>query len=348
MPLSGARRRLRLLAVAALVSAAALACNPALPQPSPTALPRGGITPYRTGAPGRATASAAPPQRTATPLPTPTPTPITYQVVKGDTLLGIALRNGVSLEDLMAANPQVDPNFLSIGAKLVIPAGESAPQAPPSPTPLPVRLGTPACYRAADGGLWCFTLARNDRSGSLENLAARLTLYSAEGEFLAEEVAIAPLNLLPAGREAPLTAFFPSFPAGPFTPVVELLAAMEAGGAARYLKTSLQVERSEIEPGGLQATVSGTVTLARASSPATLLWLVAVAYDGEGKVAGVRKWEAGEPTEIAESTATPAAQLTPAAPPVLLRPGESLPFEITVYSLGAQIARLEVLAEARP
>jgi LysM repeat protein len=47
-----------------------------------------------------------------------------YIVQAGDTLSFIAARFNVALNDLIAANPQVDPNFLSQGQQLVIPGLE--------------------------------------------------------------------------------------------------------------------------------------------------------------------------------------------------------------------------------
>lgn len=46
-----------------------------------------------------------------------------YTVAKGDILAKIARKNGVSLKELMAANPDVKPTRLKVGQKLVIPAG---------------------------------------------------------------------------------------------------------------------------------------------------------------------------------------------------------------------------------
>src|SRR3990172_1968120 len=47
-----------------------------------------------------------------------------YIVQSGDTLSYIASRFNVSVNDLIAANPSVDPNFLSEGQQLVIPGLE--------------------------------------------------------------------------------------------------------------------------------------------------------------------------------------------------------------------------------
>jgi murein DD-endopeptidase MepM/ murein hydrolase activator NlpD len=47
-----------------------------------------------------------------------------YIVQAGDTLSEIALRFNVSVDDLIAANPNIDPNFLSQGQQIVIPGLE--------------------------------------------------------------------------------------------------------------------------------------------------------------------------------------------------------------------------------
>src|SRR5512141_2101170 len=79
----------------------------------------GQLTPYRSPT-GTVTPTPTDPA-TPTPLPSPTPTPRSHTVVKGEDMFGIALRYGVTLEELKAANPDVNPNFLSVGAVLVIP-----------------------------------------------------------------------------------------------------------------------------------------------------------------------------------------------------------------------------------
>ena len=61
---------------------------------------------------------------TATPVPTPTPepTPEVYVVAKGDTMSKIAKKYGVTVDEIMAANPQIkNPNKIQIGDEIVIP-----------------------------------------------------------------------------------------------------------------------------------------------------------------------------------------------------------------------------------
>ena len=72
-----------------------------------------------------ATATSAP----NTPYPptaTPLPETLTHVVQSGDTLYGIAIEYGVSLDDIVDANPDADTNRLSIGQSLLVPVNRPA------------------------------------------------------------------------------------------------------------------------------------------------------------------------------------------------------------------------------
>jgi LysM repeat protein len=58
----------------------------------------------------------------------------TYTVESGDTTFGIAEKCGVSPDDIIAANPDIDPRSLSVGQVLVMPAGSGEEQPEASPT----------------------------------------------------------------------------------------------------------------------------------------------------------------------------------------------------------------------
>jgi len=58
------------------------------------------------------------------------PTPIVYTIKKGDTLSKIAASHGLTLEELMAANPAIkNPNKVAEGQQIVIPTPSEAPPA---------------------------------------------------------------------------------------------------------------------------------------------------------------------------------------------------------------------------
>ncbi len=324
------------------------------------------ITPFWTTTPSptvspqplarQATATAIP----VTIPPPPTPTPITYVIEAGDTMGVIAYRFGITVADLRAANPEVDPNLMSVGTVLVVPIIErneaGTPDAPATPTPLPIKVNPPVCYPVASGGIWCLALTHNNQDQPLENLIAWIQVVSAEGEVLAGQQAFPPLNLLPAGHSLPVMAFFPGVDLSRAHPQIELISAISVQpGDQRYLPVDLHIAGTEISPNGLHATVQGTLVLKAMSTPisvqatqeqntpqptlsataegaledsghASQVWLAVSAYDADNLPVGVRKWE------------------------VLmdLSPGDSLPFEVTVFSLGPKITRVDVLVEARP
>ena len=70
--------------------------------------------------------------------PLPSPTPFVYEVQAGDTMSGIAFKFGVSLDELLAANPDISPNSMSIGTKLNIPSNPANPTGASTSTPVPV------------------------------------------------------------------------------------------------------------------------------------------------------------------------------------------------------------------
>ncbi|RME08024.1 MAG: LysM domain-containing protein [Anaerolineae bacterium] len=290
------------------------------PTATPLPLP---LTPYRTPTPPAVVTPTPFRLPESAPAP-PTPTPFLYTVQAGDTLLGIAQRFGLKLDDLLAANPDVDPNLLIVGAELVIPSGQgTTAEALPSAADA-VELGTPVCYPAAEGGLWCLWLAANDGDEPLESLSVRLTLYTAAGEEVATQTAFAPLNLLPPETRLGMGAYFPPPASVGLFAVATVQAALPAAEpAARYLPLDLEV--ASLETGRYAVDVSGVFSVA-GETPAGQVWVVATGLDADGRPVALRKW-------VFEQEAAP---------------GQPQSFRLTLFSLGPPIASVEVLAEARP
>ncbi len=67
----------------------------------------------------------------------PSQTPLTsdYTVAEGDTLWDIALVNGVSLDEMVLANPDINPDLLHPGDVIHIPRGGATPVPPATPVP---------------------------------------------------------------------------------------------------------------------------------------------------------------------------------------------------------------------
>jgi LysM repeat protein len=280
------------------------------------------------------------PYKTLTPSPTntvemgtvpavttlPSPTPFTYIIQAGDTLGALAQKFGVSLDALMAANPSISPNAMPIGAALLIPTDKNNPTGESTPTPVPFAITQIQCHPTLDNGMWCFALAQNDSADALENVSAQILLVSSEGGLVAVQVAIPPLNVIPPHTSVPLTAYFPPPAPTEATARAQILSAtILPPGNTRYLNASLLNPVTEISSTGRTARVSGQVSLPADDLAAQLVWVVAVAYDAAGRVVGFRRWEGSG-----------------------LPPGGSIPFSLTVASLGSQVARVELFVEARP
>ena len=335
------------------------ACQSAPSQIISTSLPPVTLILYSTPTPQKLLNSLDPidltalPSSTPTALPSPTATPYTYQVKKGDTLLGIALHYGLTIDALKAANPNVDPNFLSVGTQLVIPISQASrlPTATPSPTPFPLSVDSPRCYPQRSAGTWCVAQISNGQRDAVDNLQVWFSLADSNGAVLTRTQVTPLLDWIPPGDTLPLLAFFPN---GTFTSTLAGLTAradlldanpVPAEGG-RYLPLRALVGHAQISSDGLQAVVQGRVDYPLPPTPqapgaaagatsapalpadqikANVIWVLVVAYDTHGQVVGARRWEAEKG----------------------LKPTGSMEFTETVYSLGPPIDHIKVVLEAR-
>jgi hypothetical protein len=84
--------------------------------------------------------SASRPVATASHSPTPPPGPTAqvYIIKTGDTLSKVAKRYGLTLEELLAANPDIkNPDKIALGQQIIIPAAGSGASAAPSRSAAP-------------------------------------------------------------------------------------------------------------------------------------------------------------------------------------------------------------------
>lgn len=317
------RRPVRALILALLVPL--LACS------APDSASPGPASPFPETSPTPPASSPASPTSPALPLLTPaplalqptivlpTPTPFAYAVKSGDTLSQIALRHGLTVDELLAANPGVS-TILSIGQVIQIPS-RPASVAEAVPAPAELLLGLLQCFPSG-AGMWCLALAQNPHPEPVENITAQISILNQNGEPESGLEALAPLNILPAGAGLPVAAFFPSRPPGPFAARLDILTAfLLSPGDPRYLLVQVNNLLAQVSADGLSAQVSGRLVYPQPGLPAAEIWLAGVAYDEAGQVAGFRRWQAA---------------------------GAPQTFSFDIYSLGLPIARVEVIAEARP
>lgn len=271
----------------------------------------------------------ATPSQTPTPnvlvifeTPIPTSTPFVYTIQSGDTFSELAEQFKISQDELRAANPDVSPNSMSVGATLLIPDVSSAAPSGATPTPVPAPVTQTVCHPTADDGLWCFALIQNNSSDFLENISAQITLFDENNNALASQTAFMPLDIIPPSSSLPVYVFFPNTAAN-VNMQVQVLSTVQSSGSS-YLPAKLNNIITQIDWSGLTAHVSGEIFLPAESKAATQVWIAAVAYNKDGQVVGVKRWEGGE-----------------------IQPGGRIAFSFLVSSLGSPIDRVEFVTEAR-
>lgn len=303
------------------------ACAPASPLPT---TPSVALTPFLTSTPGQKSEAGAmqTPLDIVTPdVALPSPTPFTYTVQRGDTIGGIALKFGVSMDDLQAANPEISPNAMSVGQVLKIPSNPENPSGEPTPTAVPFTVRQIGCYPTADQGMWCFVLIHNDFSDFMENVSAQVTLVDANQAVLASQTALLPLNILPPDTLLPLITFFSPPVPRDARPQIQILTAIRLlPDDQRYLPATVNNTLVQVDEEGRSARVSGQVLLPTEAKAAKQIWVAGTAYDETGRVVGVRRWETDKG----------------------LAPGGNLPFEFRLSSLAGKITQVEFAVEARP
>jgi hypothetical protein len=269
--------------------------------------------------------STATPSLTPTPnvlviveTPIPTSTPFVYTIQSGDTFSELAEQFKISQDELHAANPNVSPNSMTIGGTLLIPDASSSTPKGATLTPAPIPVTQTVCHPTTDGGLWCFALIQNNTPDFLENISAQITLFDENKNAVGSQTAFTPLDIIPPNASLPVYIFFPDTAAN-MSMQVQVLSAVQTSGAGT-LPASLNNIITQIDWNGLSARVSGVVSLPAESTAATRVWVAAVAYDKDGRVVGVKRWEGS---------------------------GGTTAFDFFVFSLGQPIDRVEFVVEAR-
>jgi hypothetical protein len=186
--------------------------------------------------------------------------------------------------------------------------------------------GEPACYPDPLGGLNCLALIHNQGEETLENPAVSFRLTSKDDGSESEMVVFAPLNLLPAGSHLPVLVSFPT----PVPEVYDLQVQIDSWLPTmpdddRYAETEIVDSQIRISEDYPLAYVEGEINVETENRELASLWLLAIAFDEAGNPVGFRRWEAALP----------------------LTNTQNIAFKTIVYSLGPDIDKVELMAEAR-
>ena len=288
-------------------------------KPTRTPTLAGSLQPYQSPVPSITPLSAT---LAPTETPHPSPTPHLYQIASGDTMGSIALEFEITTNDLIAANPSVPPSAMSVGKELLIPDCDER-LVLPTLEPLALEILHSACYPTLNDGVWCFVSVLNATDTAVENISAEVSLFDENGQLVARKVAFPLVDRVSIGEQLALVAYFADTPAD-LTAYATLLTALPVpDGDMRYLSASLRNVLTEIAWDGSSAKISGEALVedeVLAEEAASQVWVVATAYDGNGQVVGVRRWE----SDADEAT-----------------------FHLTVASLGQAIERAELIVQVK-
>ncbi|MBL8049812.1 MAG: LysM peptidoglycan-binding domain-containing protein [Anaerolineales bacterium] len=250
----------------------------------------------------------------------PTSTPQIYIIEAGDTFSEIAEKFNIPISDLRAANPDVNPNTLTIGDSILIPDPSSIFASASTPTPLPVPITQTVCYADSSAGTHCFALIQNNTNLILENVSVKFNLLDETNSIIASKTVFTILDIIPANSSLPVYAYFPNV-SQKVNPQVQLLSAFQ-NSSNNYLPAVINNSIAEID--GKFAQLSGKIYLPTESQPATQIWVVAVAYDKNKIVVGVKRWEGGG-----------------------IQPGGSINFEFSVASVSQEIEAVEFFIQSK-
>ena len=283
--------------------------------------PNTSLDPYSTSTPGL---TSTPNVIVIFETPIPTSTPLIYTVEAGDTISEIAEKFKITQDELRATNPDVSPNSMTIGMTLLIPDSSAVPVGASTPTPVPAPVAQTVCHPSADGGLWCFALIQNNTTELLENISAQITLRDESNNVIASQTAFMPLDIIAPNSSLPAYVLFDSEIPANFNIQVQVLTANQLPlNNTRYLPAAIQNAVAQIN--GRTAQLSGQILLPAESQAATQIRVAAIAYDKDGVVVGIKRWEGGT-----------------------VQPGGSISFSFLVSSLSFEIDAVEFFVEARP
>lgn len=241
-----------------------------------------------------ATSSSAIPSGQSTELVSsdPTATPFVHVVKEGDTLLSIAIRYGVGLEELVLVNPGIDPQFLSVGQSLRIPGpgGEAVDVLLPTPTPVPVESSPVRCYEALTGELRCIATIANNLSVAIEALSGIVGLYDNQGQLILQKPSDSSLQFLPSNNSIPISVVFPDTPAGYSYAEIQILSAIQVDPeVSRFVPVAIEHLEWKSMDAGAGVSVSADILLpADLGDGSYSLRLLGMALDAQDEVVGFR------------------------------------------------------------
>jgi len=281
------------------------------------------LTPYSTSTPAvKPTAAATTaPQPSSTPA--PTPTPLVHVLALGETISSIALRYGLDMGTVLAANPELNPRSLTVGTEIIVPVGDSVPQIGMVSEPLELELGSPECIPTFEKGLWCFVQVKNSLEQASSMVVVSVSLEEPGGNQIKQINVPLLLHKIESGQTIPVIAYFAPPIQDGVAATADLISALPLSESRRSF-LPIAVINDNVDLAGRTALVSGELEISGAPGDLATMRVAAMAYDVDGRLVGARRME---------------SELT-------LEPGDAADFSIKLFSFGGSIANVIVYAEA--
>ena len=232
-------------------------------------------------------------QTTTTPLPsptiTPTPTPIVHQVQEGETLLEIAWQNGTTIDAVVAVNPGMNPDFLTIGQTVVLPP-PSAPVAQEvrgTAVPVQVAVTQVQTFQTSVGSLWVLGEVVNEGSLPVEQVQVAIDLKDDAGEAVGSFVMWTAVTLIQPGAKAPFGILIPEVTNNLSQPVVSI-----AGGNSVVDLGSRTIDVTVVEAAlsrqSERVEFTGVIQN-KGAQPVNQMLLTATFYNEQGDITGFQQ-----------------------------------------------------------
>lgn len=261
----------------------------------------------------RAVPTTAVIQTTPSPLPTatvtPTATPIVYTIVEGDTLLGIAIDNRTTTEEIQALNPDVRPELLQIGQTLVLPPPATPQYQGVASTAVPIQIEVQHvnAYQTPVGSLWLLGEVVNVGELPAGNVQVAIDLLDAAGVRVGTAVAWAAVPIMMPGQSAPFGVLVNEPPASFARPAVTVTGGETVVDLGTQV-VDLVVGETAVTLDDDRVQVTGEVQNSGQSTTQSIV-VTATFYDSQGSVTGYQQQPLENrlaPTELAAFTLTAA------------------------------------------
>jgi len=257
---------------------------------------------------------------TATLLPSPTSTPRSHSVKLGETLGGIALIYNVSLDSILKINPEVNPNTMTVGMTILIPAETQVPgNQTPFPTPIVMPVTNLHCSSDSIQGVWCFGTIENVSDSIQESVVINVNLADQQATALFSQKALLPLNVLFPGEKLPFAVYFSPIMPDPFQFSAQFSSSIPIDDSInQYRRVEISDQQYVVNSSGF-AQVKGSYELPENTSK---IWILGVGFNESGEIIGIRKWESTE--------------------------SDAGSFDFNIYAASGQITDVQIFAEAQP